>query len=82
MRSTCRPRGWGVAKIHIDTDGRLVWTRVHREFFRDNPEQFDFRPPGKTFVAEYAKFIARKSEKLGSAGQLLAVRKALAKKYH
>jgi fructose-bisphosphate aldolase class II len=72
----------GVTKINIDTDGRLVWTRVHREFFRDNPEQFDFRPPGKTFVAEYAKFIARKSEKLGSAGQLLAVRKALAKKYH
>jgi fructose-bisphosphate aldolase, class II len=72
----------GVTKINIDTDGRLVWTRVHREFFRDNPEQFDFRPPGKTFVAEYAKFIARKSEKLGSAAQLLAVRKALAKKYH
>jgi hypothetical protein len=33
-------------------------------------------------VAEYAKFIAQKSEKLGSAGQLLAVRKALAEKYH
>jgi fructose-bisphosphate aldolase class II len=72
----------GVTKINIDTDGRLVWTRVHREFFRDNPEQFDFRPPGKTFVAEYAKFIARKSEKLGSAGQLAAVRQALAKKYN
>jgi fructose-bisphosphate aldolase class II len=72
----------GVTKINIDTDGRLVWTRVHREFFRDNPRQFDFRPPGKTFVAEYAKFIARKSEKLGSAGQLFTVRKALAKKYH
>jgi fructose-bisphosphate aldolase class II len=37
-----------VTKINIDTDGRLVWTRVHREFFRDHPEQFDFRPPGKT----------------------------------
>ena len=22
-----------------------VWTRVHREFFRDHPDQFDFRPP-------------------------------------
>src|ERR1700730_5047198 len=62
----------GVTKINIDTDGRLVWTRVHREFFRDHPEQFDFRPPGKTFVDEYAKFIARKNEKLGSAGQLSA----------
>src|SRR5437762_2459040 len=43
----------GVTKVNIDTDGRLVWTRVHREFFRDHPEQFDFRPPGKTFVEEY-----------------------------
>jgi fructose-bisphosphate aldolase class II len=25
----------GVTKVNIDTDGRLVWTRVHREFFRD-----------------------------------------------
>jgi len=69
----------GVTKINIDTDGRLVWTRVHREFFRDNPGQFDFRPPGKTFMDEYAKFIAHKNQKLGSAGQLEAVRAALAK---
>jgi fructose-bisphosphate aldolase class II len=67
----------GVTKVNIDTDGRLVWTRVHREFFRDHPEQFDFRPPGKIFVAEYAKFIAHKNEKLGSAGRLTEVRKAL-----
>jgi fructose/tagatose bisphosphate aldolase len=71
----------GVIKINIDTDGRLVWTRVHREFFRDHPEQFDFRRPGKTFVAEYANFIAHKNEKLGSAGQLAEVRQALTKKY-
>ena len=65
----------GVTKINIDTDGRLVWTRVHREFFRDNPEQFDLRPPGKIFMAEYAKFIAAKNVKLGSAGRLEEVRK-------
>jgi fructose-bisphosphate aldolase class II len=70
----------GVTKTNIDTDGRLVWTRVHREFSRDHPEQFDFRPPGKKFVEEYAKFIAHKSEKLGSAGQLPLVREALSGK--
>ena len=70
----------GVTKINIDTDGRLVWTRVHREFFRDKPSEFDFRPPGKIFMAEYAKFIANKNEKLGSAGTLDAVRKAVTKK--
>lgn len=67
----------GVTKINIDTDGRLVWTRVHREFFRDHPEKFDLRDPGKVFMAEYAKFIAAKNEKLGSAGQLPAICKML-----
>jgi fructose-bisphosphate aldolase class II len=67
----------GVTKINIDTDGRLVWTRVHREFFRDFPEKFDLRDPGKIFMSEYAKFIAQKNVKLGSAGQLEAVRAML-----
>src|ERR1700681_606725 len=69
----------GVTKVNIDTDGRLVWTRVHREFFRDHPEQFDFRPPGKIFVEEYANFIAHKNEKLGSAGKLDEIRMSLKK---
>ena len=69
----------GVTKVNIDTDGRLVWTRVHREFFRDHPDQFDFRPPGKIFIEEYAKFIVHKSEKLGSAGKLDEVRASLKK---
>lgn len=64
----------GVTKVNIDTDGRLVWTRVHREYFRDHPEVFDFRPIGKVFMAEYANFIAHKNEKLGSAGQLESLR--------
>jgi fructose-bisphosphate aldolase class II len=67
----------GVTKVNIDTDGRLVWTRVHREFFRDEPEKFDFRGPGTTFMAEYANFIAHKNEKLLSAGHLEEVRAAL-----
>ncbi len=67
----------GVTKINIDTDGRLVWCRVHRESFRDDPANFDLRPPGKVFMKEYAKFIAHKNEKLGSAGQLPLVKKQL-----
>jgi len=69
----------GVTKVNIDTDGRLVWTRVHREFFRDQPAEFDFRAPGKIFVQEYANFIAHKNEKLGSAGQLDAIRASVKK---
>ena len=65
----------GVTKINIDTDGRLVWTRVHREYFRDKPSEFDLRPIGKVFMSEYAKFIADKNQKLGSAGHLDELRK-------
>lgn len=67
----------GVTKINIDTDGRLVWTRVHREFFRDKPAVFDLRKPGTIFMEEYAKFIAAKNVKLGSDNQLEEVRKLL-----
>ena len=70
----------GVTKVNIDTDGRLVWTRVHREYFLDQPEKFDFRGPGKIYMAEYAQFIAHKNEKLSSAGHLEEVRAALAGK--
>lgn len=67
----------GVTKVNIDTDGRLVWCRVHRESFRDNPENFDLRPPGKIFMAEYAKYIVHKNQVLGSAGQVEDLRAAL-----
>jgi len=69
----------GVCKVNIDTDGRLVWTRVHREFFRDHPEKFDLRDPGKIYVEEYAKMIEHKSRVLGSFGKLDEVRAVLAK---
>ena len=67
----------GVTKINIDTDGRLVWCRVHREHFKDTPENFDLRGPGKIFMAEYAKYIAHKNDVLGSSGKLEDVRKAV-----
>ena len=67
----------GVCKINIDTDGRLVWCAIHRESFRDTPENFDLRPPGKLFMPAYADYIAHKNGKLGSTGQLEAARKAL-----
>ena len=69
----------GVTKVNMETDGRLVWTRVHREFFRDKPTEFDFRPPGKIFIEEYAKFIASRNKLLGSEGQIPDLRKSLGK---
>ncbi len=67
----------GVCKVNIDTDGRLVWTRVHREFFRDKPEGFDLRKPGEIFVEAFAKMVEERSRPLQSYGQLDDLRKAL-----
>lgn len=67
----------GVTKVNIDTDGRLVWTRVHREHFRDHTANFDFRKPGEALIREYGDFVARKAEKLQSAGRIAEVRDAL-----
>jgi len=58
----------GVCKVNIDTDGRLVWCAIHRESFRDDPANFDLRPPGKLFMAAYAEYIAHKNSKLGIRG--------------
>jgi fructose-bisphosphate aldolase, class II len=68
----------GVCKVNIDTDGRLVWCAIHREAFRDDPANFDLRPPGKVFMAAYAEYITHKNGMLGSAGQLGDVRKSIA----
>ncbi len=67
----------GVTKVNIDTDGRLVWCRVHREYFRDHPEVFDLRKPGQVFMEEYAKYIAHKNDVLGSSNKLQEVAKAV-----
>ena len=68
---------FGVVKINIDSDGRLIWTRVHREYFKDTPKGIDLRDPGKVYMQEYAHFIAHKNEKFGSANQLEAIQKLL-----
>jgi len=59
----------GVAKVNVGTDGRLIWTRVHREFFQQTPREFDFIPPGRIYMDAYAAYVAGKCEKLKAAGR-------------
>jgi len=68
----------GVTKVNIDTDGRLVWTAIIRETFRDKPTDFDLRTSGKPFMAAYADYITQKNKALGSAGQLESFRQSVA----
>ena len=62
---------YGICKINIATDARLLWTRVHREFFRDSPELFDPINPGKTYIEEYVKFMQQKFDLLGATGKVI-----------
>lgn len=59
----------GVCKINIATDARLIWTRVHREFFKLSPAQFDPIIPGKTFMEKFEKFNLEKFELLNAVGK-------------
>ncbi len=59
----------GVCKINIATDARLIWARVHREFFKLSPAQFDPIIPGKTYMNEFEKFNLEKFELLKATGK-------------
>lgn len=61
---------YGVCKINIATDLRLIWARVYREFFRDSPDQFDPILPGKTYMDACEGFMLEKFDLLGATGKL------------
>ena len=52
--------GYGICKVNIATDMRLIWTRIHREFFRDTPELFDMVVPGRAYMTALESFVAQK----------------------
>lgn len=66
--------GYGVCKINIATDTRLLWTRVHREFFRDSPEMFDPIVPGREYMQEYETFMVEKFDLLRATGRASKIR--------
>lgn len=65
---------YGVCKINIATDTRLLWARVHREFFEQTPVLFDPILPGKEYMQEYEKFMLQKFELLGATGKAERIR--------
>ncbi len=61
---------YGVSKINIDTDGRLVVTAMVRKVLSENPKEFDPRKYLGPARQELVEMIKRKNkEVLGSAGQ-------------
>ncbi len=60
---------YGVCKINIATDTRLLWTRIHREFFKDSPELFDPIIPGKKYIEAYEAFMVEKFDLLNATNR-------------
>lgn len=65
---------YGVCKVNIATDLRLLWTKVHREFFYNEPEKFDPIIPGKKYIEEIKQLLGNKFEILGSAGKTSTIK--------
>jgi fructose-bisphosphate aldolase, class II len=61
---------YGICKVNIATDMRLIWTRIHREFFRDTPELFDMVIPGRLYMNALEAFVAQKCTFLKSNNQI------------
>ena len=70
-----RSISYGVCKINIATDLRLLWTRVHREFFMDSPSLFDPTLPGKKYIEEFEEFMINKFKLLGGYGMASKISK-------
>ena len=62
---------FGICKVNIATDLRLLWTRVHREFFATTPELFDPVLPGKKYMEAYQNFMCKRFDILGASGKSL-----------
>lgn len=60
---------YGVCKINIATDMRLIWTRIHREFFRDFPGLFDMVVPGRAYMNALESYVSQKCTLLNSANK-------------
>jgi len=60
---------YGICKVNIATDLRLLWTKVHRKFFIDKPDLFDPVVPGAEYMKAYKEFMIGRFEVLGCKGK-------------
>jgi fructose-bisphosphate aldolase, class II len=65
---------YGICKVNIATDLRLLWTKVHRLFFAEHPDQFDPVVPGKMYMEAYKTFMIERFEVFGSKGKASALK--------
>jgi fructose-bisphosphate aldolase class II len=61
---------FGICKVNIATDARVIWTRVHREHLNLHPEQLDPIYPGKIYMDELEKLYIGKFQLLNATSKL------------
>lgn len=64
---------YGICKVNIATDLRLLWTLTHRTFFATQPALFDPVIPGKNFMEACKALLATRFEVLGATGKSKAL---------
>ena len=64
-----RAIAYGVCKLNIATDLRLLWLRIFREFFRDHNGEWDHLKPGKQYIQELEHLLEQKFTMLGNKGK-------------
>ncbi|MEO8961906.1 MAG: class II fructose-bisphosphate aldolase [Ginsengibacter sp.] len=69
-----RAIGYGICKVNIATDLRLLWTKVHRKFFAEQPELFDPVIPGKEYMIACKELMIERFEVLGSKGKSSSIK--------
>jgi len=60
---------YGICKVNIATDLRLLWTLTHRSFFYSQPGLFDPVIPGKEFMKHCKTLLSERFEILGATGK-------------
>ncbi len=65
---------FGICKVNIATDLRLLWAKVYRNFFHEQPAEFDPVIPGKAYITAYKGFIRERFEVLGSIGKAASLK--------
>jgi fructose-bisphosphate aldolase class II len=65
---------YGICKVNIATDLRLLWTKLHRRFFAEQPELFDPVIPGKEYMKAYKEFMIARFEVFVSKGKSPSIR--------
>ena len=60
---------FGVCKVNIATDTRLLWTRVVREHFKDHPDDFTPIKSGEKYMKAYKAYMDKKFKLLGATNK-------------